>query len=587
MPRQPQPPKFPSSRQLDSKIISIDMAIGTIDDGETEQSDFSGFTPPSLLGWIAGFHVDREECEFIFKLAWPMAASAMLDQVARQVTSMLVGHIGPLFLGAATIGLMFVNVTGFSLCFGGMSSMDTLCSQAYGAENFHLVGVWAQRGAVMLTFFMCPLICGMWYFIASPVFRAIGIDDGTAALAADYCKIYTYGLWPTLMARCVQGFLRSQRIVRPVMYCTAFGAVITTGFCIWAVQTYGFYGAPLGGVVGSWINLVLLILYCLFSGCHRKCWGGWSGDAFRDLKLLAKLSTAGMASTMGQWWSMEIAAGMAGTLGTVPLAAHSCISNLMFFVFPFSYAGSIATTIRIGNLLGAGKAEEARQAGECCMAMLVAFAGAYAALTWLLEDMTPQLYTSDPAVLSLTTNVIEIFALYLTFSCGIWAVRASLNGCGMQPVSAKIALTAAYCVGIPAAAILCFSCPGGTTSDIPTSGGIGNASIPTVYTESCFGIGGGLYGLCAPRLLLCVRVRAPLALTRALGRDGAGDGERHGGRAAAAQGHQDQLGGAGCRRSRPCAAGAATGRRRGGRRWRGGRGCGATGRGRRRALGAP
>ena len=37
MPRQPQPPKFPSSRQLDSKIISIDMAIGTIDEGETEQ----------------------------------------------------------------------------------------------------------------------------------------------------------------------------------------------------------------------------------------------------------------------------------------------------------------------------------------------------------------------------------------------------------------------------------------------------------------------------------------------------------------------------------------------------------------------
>ena len=128
MPRQPQPPKFPSSRQLDSKIISIDMAIGTIDDGEPEQSVFSpDFTPPSMLGWIAGFHVDREECEFIFKLAWPMAASAMLDQVARQVTSMLVGHIGPLFLGAATIGLMFVNVTGFSLCFGGMSSMDTLC----------------------------------------------------------------------------------------------------------------------------------------------------------------------------------------------------------------------------------------------------------------------------------------------------------------------------------------------------------------------------------------------------------------------------------------------------------------------------
>ena len=60
--------------------------------------------------------------------------------------------------GAATIGLMFVNVTGISLCFGGMSSLDTLCSQAFGARNFHLVGTWAQRATLMLTFIMCPII---------------------------------------------------------------------------------------------------------------------------------------------------------------------------------------------------------------------------------------------------------------------------------------------------------------------------------------------------------------------------------------------------------------------------------------------
>ena len=35
---------------------------------------------------------------------------------------------------------------------------------------------------------------------------------------------------------------------------------------------------------------------------------------------------------------MEIAAGMAGVLGTISLAAHSCISNLLFFVFPFACA---------------------------------------------------------------------------------------------------------------------------------------------------------------------------------------------------------------------------------------------------------
>jgi hypothetical protein len=42
------------------------------------------------------------------------------------------------------------------------------------------------------------------------------------------------------------------------------------------------------------------------------------------------------------------------------------------------------------------------------------------------------------------------------FSCGIWAVRSSLNGTGKQPISAKIALISAYCVGIPSAALCCF-----------------------------------------------------------------------------------------------------------------------------------
>ena len=59
-------------------------------------------------------------------------------------------HAGATYHGAATLGTMTVNVTGYSLCFGGMSALDTLASQAFGAQNFPLVGVWAQRGALML-----------------------------------------------------------------------------------------------------------------------------------------------------------------------------------------------------------------------------------------------------------------------------------------------------------------------------------------------------------------------------------------------------------------------------------------------------
>ena len=80
------------------------------------------------------FDPSREECLFIFKLAYPMVLASMAEQLSKQTTSMLVGHLSPVYLGAATMGLMFVNVTGISLCYGGMSSLDTLCSQAFGAK---------------------------------------------------------------------------------------------------------------------------------------------------------------------------------------------------------------------------------------------------------------------------------------------------------------------------------------------------------------------------------------------------------------------------------------------------------------------
>ena len=53
------------------------------------------------------------------------------------------------------------------------ATFDTLCSQAFGARNFHLVGTWAQRATLMLTFIMCPIIICVWLFASAPVFRLL------------------------------------------------------------------------------------------------------------------------------------------------------------------------------------------------------------------------------------------------------------------------------------------------------------------------------------------------------------------------------------------------------------------------------
>lgn len=40
---------------------------------------------------------------------------------------------------------------------------------------------------------------------------------------------------------------------------------------------------------------------------------------------------------------------MAGNLGEIPLAAHSVLQNVGFFMFPLTFGISTATTVRIGS----------------------------------------------------------------------------------------------------------------------------------------------------------------------------------------------------------------------------------------------
>ena len=264
-------------------------------------------------------------------LAYPMAISSFLDGLTRQITVMMVGHLGPTQLGAATLGAMTCNVTGFSLCFGGMSSLDTLASQAFGAKNFRLVGTWAQRGALMLSILAVPITC-VWCFATDDVLHALGVgDDETIALAVSFTRWSVFGFWPTLASRVLQGFLRAQRIVKPVMYCSSFAGLVTASISWLFVLQFGFIGAPLAQAFGAWFNLLLTLWYVRHKGLHEKCWGGWDSDCLHGWGTMARLGSAGMMSTMGQWWSWEICAGCAGVLGKIPLAAHSCITNIGFF----------------------------------------------------------------------------------------------------------------------------------------------------------------------------------------------------------------------------------------------------------------
>ena len=72
------------------------------------------------------------------------------------------GHIGVPELAGAALGASYANVVGFSILGGLLFAMDTLVSQAYGANEKSRIGVALQQSIVVVVI-LSILLSPLWF----------------------------------------------------------------------------------------------------------------------------------------------------------------------------------------------------------------------------------------------------------------------------------------------------------------------------------------------------------------------------------------------------------------------------------------
>ena len=102
-----------------------------------------------------------KEIKELFTLAWPTVFSYFFHHFVSMISLFFAGRLGEVELAAGTLAISFINITGPSLFFGLASAVETLCSQAFGARNYSLVGVVLQRGVWILGI-TCILTWTLW-----------------------------------------------------------------------------------------------------------------------------------------------------------------------------------------------------------------------------------------------------------------------------------------------------------------------------------------------------------------------------------------------------------------------------------------
>lgn len=171
---------------------------------------------------------------------------------------------------------------------------------------------------------------------------------------------------------------------------------------------------------------------------------------------MLKIGAAGVAANMGQWWSWEIAAGMAGTLGEVSLAAHAVLQNIGFFLFPLFFGTSTGATVRTGQALGAGDKAGAAMTAKATVSLAAILAVSSLSVLLSYRSEFAYLYSDDAQVVALAADILPIYLCYQGLTAANFAFYGIMSGCGRQATSANVGFVAWYVVGLPAGALLCF-----------------------------------------------------------------------------------------------------------------------------------
>lgn len=182
------------------------------------------------------------------------------------------------------------------------SALETLCGQAFGAKQLHMLGIYMQRSWVILTV-MCICLLPIYLF-ATRILLFFHQDAEIAVIAGRFSlymipQLFAYGLnFP------IQKFLQAQSKVMTMAVVSAV-ALLFHLFLSWLLIVQfklGLVGAATSLNAAWWVVVVGQFIYVARGYCPGA-WNGFSWGAFRDLGAFARLS---IASAVMMWYVYDL-----------------------------------------------------------------------------------------------------------------------------------------------------------------------------------------------------------------------------------------------------------------------------------------
>ncbi len=424
---------------------------------------------------------DRRFYRRILQVAVPIMIESGISNLVNLLDNVMVGRIGTEQMSGVSIvnQLYFI----YSLCvIGGVEGLSIFASQFFGKGDHEGVRI-TFRTKLWLTVLVSLFAFGILGCFG-PTLIGFYLNEGSASgsltatqsYAEQYLRIIfwsfpafalvqTYG--STLKA-CGETVVPMRASITAVLTNLVLNALLIYGLNLGGtslIPALGVQGAALATVISRYVEMTMLVLWA-----HRHPEKApYMSGAYRSMRIpremLARFAKVSVPVLINEsLWSMGMSMLLQcySTRGLDVVASFnisSTVTNLFSIIF-FSMGDAVA--IIVGQLLGAGKLEEARDTDRKIYGFALFISALTGLLLWSVSGIFPRVYETAPEIRILAGKLISVYALfcpmiafchcsYFTLRCGGKTMISFLfDSAFTWVISVPIAFCLSRCTSLPA-----------------------------------------------------------------------------------------------------------------------------------------
>jgi len=394
------------------------------------------------------------------------------------IDTAMVGRVG--LVGLASVGLGSILFWWLlSLFWGMLSGVNTLVAQAEGAGDRQAGGVAFWQG-LYLGLALSVLVFVFWP-LAPHLMALAGASPVVQAQATAYMRVRLFGALGLMLLMVCDNFYRGIGRTDVPMWCGFLKVIINCGgnylfiFGALGCPALGAVGAAVGTAIANTAIGVLMLVILLVRPEFREVYGLWPrvGLDRRVFRGLVVLSLPIGIQTFMEMGGMSVFVALVGRLGDAQLAATDAVIHAWSAAFMLVFGLSVAAQTLVGQCIGAGEKDAARQVTRRILRLGYALMGGMGMIYLLVPQWLMALFVRQGEAAQLLPYARPLFAIVaacLAFDLTFMVLAGALRGAGDTTYAMVVNVGCAWLLFVPATLVVA-----------PRAGVVGAWSCLVVY----------------------------------------------------------------------------------------------------------